>query len=216
MRTNNPPPAQSFYEPDLDRELQGIWVMDFTENTATRFHERVLSEHEADPFKPIVINISSYGGEVDALLSMLDTMDIVRAMAPEEFKFFTVAYGKAMSAGATLLSYGDYRFATPNTRIMLHQVVSGTWGSQPANEVEFSEISRLNRELLKILKKRCKITSSLKDFKTLLSHNLFLTPKKAKDLGLIDFIGYPKVVTRTVHETLIYHGENPAKEEVSK
>lgn len=203
---------------DSPRNKEGVhtsetaWVSDITEASAIAFHDSLMKQFDDDPFKPIVIHIDSYGGEVDALFSMLDTMDSIRSMAPPEFKIFTVAKGKACSAGAVLLSYGDYRFAVPRTRIMIHQVVGGVWGSHPANEVEFKEVSRMNNELLTILKKRCKLKKSLKEFKEMLSHNLYFTPEQAKEFGLIDIIGYPKVVEQKMYEIRVINGEPPPKE----
>lgn len=203
-------------EKNSSSESKGLgsipWVCDFTEQRALSFHEELLEAFEENPHKPIIIHINSYGGEVDALFSMLDSMDIIRAMAPPEFSFFTVASGKACSAGAVLLSYGDVRFATPNCRVMIHQVVSGTWGSQPANEVEFSETSRMNRKLLNILRKRCKVNMTAKDFKQKLSHNLYFTPEQAKEFGIIDVIGYPKLIEKSFFEAVVLNGEVPPKE----
>lgn len=194
---------------DLELRSDTPWVCDITEETAVAFHDSLMKQFEEDPYKPIVIHINSYGGEVDALFSMLDTMDAIRAMAPPDFKFFTVAKGKACSAGAVLLSYGDYRFATPHSRIMIHQVIGGLWGSQPSNEVEFSETSRMNSKLLQILRRRCKLKMSMKEFKEKLSHNLYFTPQKAKEFGLIDIIGYPKVIEQKMYEVRVVNGEPP-------
>lgn len=190
------------------------WITDFTEELSIRFHEEMMDQFEKEPFKPIIIHINSYGGEVDALFSMLDTMDAIRAMAPPEFKFLTVCTGKACSAGALLLSYGDYRFATPSSRIMIHQVISGTFGSQPANEAEFSESSRMNAKLLQILKRRCKLKMPLTELKEKLSHNVYLTPQQAKDFGIIDIIGYPKLVEQTVYDVRVLNAEPPKKAKV--
>jgi ATP-dependent Clp protease, protease subunit len=188
------------------------WVNEFTEESAIKFHERLSQQFEENPYRPIIIHINSYGGEVDALFSMLDTMDSIRAMAPPQFKFLTVAMGKAQSAGAALLSYGDYRFATPHSRIMLHQVVGGSWGSHPDNEVEFSETNRMNTHLLRILKRRCKFQMSISELKKMLSHNVYLTPEEARKLGLIDIVGYPKLVEKVLYDVRVVNGEVPETE----
>ncbi len=185
------------------------WVNDITEEVAIKFHERMMRQFEENPYRPIIIHINSYGGEVDALFSMLDTMDAIRSMAPPEFKFITVTTGKAQSAGAALLAYGDVRLATPNSRIMIHQVIGGTYGSQPVNEVEHDEMTRMNLRLLQILKKRCKFNMTLEEFKKKLSHNLYFTPQEAKEVGIIDIIGYPKLIEQMIYEVRIVNGEAP-------
>lgn len=186
-----------------------IWVTEFSEQKAIEFHEAIYKKFEDNPYKPIIININSYGGDVTALFSMIDSMDSIRSMAPESFSFITSAKGKAISAGAVLLSYGDFRFSDPKTQIMIHQVNGGNWGSQPANEVEFTEISRVNKELLTILKERCKLNLSLSEFKAKLSHNLYLTAKEAKALGIIDVIGSPTLVEMIAYEVRVLNGERP-------
>lgn len=199
----------NYNEKGQDFPTDTVWVGEINEKASVEFHDTMMSLIDEDPFKPIIININSYGGEVDALFSMLDTMDAVRNMAPPEFKFLTVVKGKACSAGAVLLSYGDFRFSEPNARIMLHQTTSGQWGSHPANEVEFEETSRMNTKLLHIIKKQCKLDMTVKELKAKLSHNLYFTPEKAKDFGLIDIIGYPKVLESKVYDVRIVNGEKP-------
>jgi ATP-dependent Clp protease, protease subunit len=196
----------------LDNNSDLIWVYDFTEETATDFHERVTQKFEENPHKPITIHINSFGGEVTSLMAMLDTMDSIRAIAPEGFSFITVAKGKAISAGAVLLSYGDFRFAEPKAQIMIHQVVGGTFGSHPENESEFQEIDRMNLSLLSLLKKKCKLALSMKELKDLLAHNLYLTPQEAKVFGLIDVVGYPKLMEFKSYELRVVSEEVPPKE----
>jgi ATP-dependent Clp protease protease subunit len=196
---------------EVEEDRESVWVTNITEDTAIAFHEKLMWLSDKDNYKPIVIQISSYGGEVDALFSMLDTMDAVRAMYPQ-LKLFTAVQGKAQSAGAVLLAYGDYRFATPNSRIMVHQVISGTYGSQPENETEFTEVTRMNEKLLKVLISRCKLKKAVKDLKKELAHNLYLTADKAKEYGIVDIIGSPKVIERKVYDVQIVNGEAPPKE----
>lgn len=198
---------------DVTNESQGqiLWVTEFTEASAIAFHEAVMAAYEGDPNKPLVIHINSYGGEVDALFSMLDTMDTIRSVGNPNFKFLTVCKGKAQSAGAVLLSYGDYRFATPTSRIMIHQVFSGTIGGHAENEVEFAETSRMNTQLLQIIRKQCRSKLGLTEFRQLLVHNHYQTPTQAKEFGIIDVIGYPKVVEKKSYEIVVLNAEKPAK-----
>ena len=184
------------------------WVFDFNDETALIFHEKMMYAFQQDPYRPIIIYINSYGGDVSALFSMLDTMDAIRDMAPKEFAFITCATGKAMSAGAVLLSYGDIRFATQSTSIMIHQVISGIGGSHPANEREFREVDRMNDRLLGILQKRSRTKQSVKELKEKLSHNLYLTPEEAKEFGIIDAIGYPRIIENKVYDLIVAKGES--------
>jgi ATP-dependent Clp protease, protease subunit len=189
------------------------WITEFTEELAIRFHEAMMFAFEQDPYRPIILHINSDGGNLDALFSMIDTMDSIRSAAPPEFKFLTVAKGKACSAAAALLSYGDYRFAEPNARIMLHQISYGMEGSHPANATEFKEAERVNERFLKLIKKQCKLKMSLKELETSLSHNGYFTPQEAKAFGLIDIIGYPKLITQKVYDVTVLNAEAAPKKE---
>ncbi len=170
---------------DLDN-TEFPWIGDITEEVAIRFHERLMRQFEENPYRPIIIHINSYGGEVDALFSMLDTMDSIRSMAPPEFKFITVATGKAQSAGAALLSYGDFRFATPNARIMIHQVMGGVEGQQKDVEIQAREMLRIKNQINEIMAKHT--GQSLKKIEQDTDRDNFMIPEDAKKYGLIDKI----------------------------
>ncbi len=209
MHTKNDDSSQSVAVSPF--EFKNIWVTDINEKAAIEYCERIQSAFEEDPYRPIIVNISSYGGEVDALFVMLDFMDAIRDLAPPSFKFLTVATGKACSAGAVLLACGDVRFATKQSRVMLHQLISGSYGSQPANEAELKESSRVNNQLLNLLRKRCKWKMSMKQLKEKLAHNLYLSPRQAMDLGLVDIIGYPKLASQMIYEVRVVNAEPPKK-----
>lgn len=193
-----------------DDEPNEIWITEFNDEVALKFQRKAFESIQRDPRKPFVVKINSPGGEVHALLSMLDTMDVVREMAVEGFGFITIASGKAFSAGAVLLASGDLRVATRNSSIMIHQVVGGSWGSHPENQVEFAEIARLNQQLLTILKEKCKLKKTMKDLEDLLKHNLYLTPKDAKEYGLIDDIGYAVLREHRLYEVELLGGNEDA------
>lgn len=188
-----------------------IWVEGFEDSDTKQFIDTCYSQFYANPYKPIIIYINSYGGSVHNLFSMLDTMDAIRAMASKSFYFITVASGKAASAGALLLSYGDYRFAAPNSSIMIHQIQSGTWGSHPENKVEFFESERLNKRILNILHKNCKLSIKLDVFEKELSHNLYLDAMQAKEFGIIDIVGVPRLNEIQAFELTVLNGTVPIK-----
>ena len=150
---------------DMIRDLnsQWVWVHDFEEDSARYFIEEINARFNDNPYKPILINIDSYGGSVYGVLSMLDAMDAITAIAPEEFKFITCTMSKAMSAGALLLSHGKLRFASKNASIMIHQTCSSPGWDLPFPSLvkDFLETSRLNSKILTILKDNCKLSQSL-------------------------------------------------------
>lgn len=102
---------------------------------------------------PISMYISSPGGDVYSGLALYDTMELVKNSGIE---ITTIALGLAASMGSILLSGGSKgkRFALPHTRVLIHQVLSGTGpGSHQASDIEIlsKETNTLKKELIEIL-----------------------------------------------------------------
>lgn len=190
-----------------------IWVEEFEDSNVREFTENLYNKFYQNPERPIIIHVNTYGGDVHGLLSMIDAMDSIRSMAPESFYFITVTTGKAVSAGAVLLACGDYRFATPNSSIMVHQINGGLWGSHPANKVEFIEMSRLNYKVLTLLHEKCNLHGEVSDLEETLNHNLYLEPEQAREFGIIDIVGYPKLTELRGYELSVLNGVKPPKED---
>jgi ATP-dependent Clp endopeptidase proteolytic subunit ClpP len=174
-----------------------IWVLEFTADSAQAFRDSVVSKSKQDPNKPIVIYIDSYGGNVDALAKMIGTIEEI----PNPV--VTVCQGKAMSAGAVLLSHGDIRFCDTNSRVMIHEVSSGTHGHVDDMHIDTQEAKRLNQWLLDLLAKNCGY-SSYANIKQLIKdsdgRDRYMSAKDSLDFGVVDFIGVPSIVANTQYE----------------
>ena len=129
-----------------------VCVNEFTEKSATRFREQVLNRASIDPDAPIVIYIDSYGGYVDSLAKMIETMHEV----PN--KFITVCMGKAISCGAILLSHGDVRYCGGYSRVMIHNVSSGSWGDIYSLKVSSNQATKMNEKFMGLLANSCGLT----------------------------------------------------------
>jgi len=168
-----------------------IWVNKFTEDSAYEFRENVLKIATKDANAPIIIYIDSYGGQVDALAKMVDTM--------QQFgnPFITVCLGKAMSCGAILLSCGDYRYCAPNSRVMVHEVSSGTSGDVHDNVNNAKESLRLNIHFLGLLADNCGLKGGFKALRKMIKDHdgreLWLDATQALKFGIIDEVGLPQV-----------------------
>lgn len=186
-------------------EMGHIRVNKFDEDSAAKFHFKVTSLSAADPTHPIIVYIDSYGGNVDALASMVETIQSV----PN--RIVTVCIGKAMSAGAILLAAGDYRFCGKNSRIMIHELVGTTHGDPHDIKSSSNEIIRFNQYWVDFFAKKC----GLKDyaaFKEILDKSvgreIHFNANGAKDFGIVDDIGIP-----VIKPLIMYHidklGEKP-------
>lgn len=175
-----------------------IWISEFDSDAAAEFHVQVLEKFKQNPTEPIVIYINSPGGSVTALLSMMNTMDTVRAAAPENFKFVTCVMGEACSAGADLLAYGDVRVAAPTAQLMFHELSDGVAGKNTDVQIYVKEMDRCNEQLAEILYNRSKFPGGLDALRDWLRRDAWITPKQAKAFGFIDAIGYLKVDSATL------------------
>lgn len=167
-----------------------IWVNQFDEKSAQRFRERVLEISEEDPNTAIIIHIDSYGGYVDSLAKMIETMDEV----PN--RFITICLGKAMSCGAILLSHGDLRFCGRYSRIMVHNVSSASWGDVYSIKSGSDEAMRLNKVFMGLLAENCgmsydKLQEQIRAATD--SKEIWMDAEQAKVFGIVDEAGLPEM-----------------------
>jgi len=177
---------------DVIKKPHIVYVNKFTEATAKQFYLDFEKAHSSgQEIIPIVID--SYGGAVDSLMLMIDV--IQQSAIPVA----TICLGKAMSCGAFLLSCGKegYRFAGPNSRIMIHHVSAATWGKVLDMDVSIEETKRLQNVVFKLMDKNCKKKEGyfLKKLKEKDNTDWYLTPEEALSHNLINEIKIPHFKT---------------------
>ncbi|MDP6457550.1 MAG: ATP-dependent Clp endopeptidase proteolytic subunit ClpP [Candidatus Marinimicrobia bacterium] len=137
-----------------------------------------LEAEKAD--KDISLYINCPGGSVTAGLGILDTMNYVK---PD---ISTICMGQASSMGAVLLAAGTKgkRSALPNARVMIHQPWAGMQGTASDIQIHAQELLSMKDRLNKILADQTGQT--LKKIGKDTDRDFFMTPKEAKDYGIID------------------------------
>jgi ATP-dependent Clp protease protease subunit len=141
---------------------------------------QLLHLESENPDKDINVYINSPGGVVTSTLAIYDTMQYVRC------DISTVCIGQAASGAAVLLAAGTKgkRFATPHSRILIHQPAGGAQGQATDIEISAKEILRTRALLDEILAKHTGQTvekihdDSERDF--------IMVPGEAKDYGILD------------------------------
>jgi ATP-dependent Clp protease protease subunit len=133
-----------------------------------------------DPEKDIQFYINSPGGQITSGMAVYDTMQLIHAPVS------TIAMGMAASMGTILLTAGTKgkRYALPNSTIHLHQPLGGVQGQAVDIEIEAREILRVRDLLNSILKKHTGLSDE--DILKYTDRNFYMTPEKAKELGVID------------------------------
>lgn len=148
----------------------------------------------------IPIYIDSFGGDVYSMLKVLDTMQALRDTYG--IKFATIAQGKAMSAGAFTLMFGDigYRYATPRSTIMVHDISTELVGRMSELQVSYKEAQRLSDEVMSSLSHyitQGESSTYLQDIIAGTKHtDLYLGAAGAKEAKIVDYVGIPKFVFR--------------------
>ena len=135
-----------------------------------------------NPDKDIHLYINSPGGSVTAGLSIYDTMQFIKPDVS------TLCIGQAASMGAVLLSGGakGKRQASPNSRVMIHQVLGGFQGQASDIEIHTQEILSIKKKLNEILANHSgqKVDKIAKDS----DRDNFMSPDQAVKYGLIDAV----------------------------
>lgn len=200
---------------NMDRLISGksqcneIVVNEFTEESAQDFRDSLLEASKGDPQEPVIIYIDSYGGSVDALAKMIETMDEVQN------PLITVVIGKAMSCGAILLSHGDMRFCGRHSRIMVHEISGGAHGDVHDIVADAVEMRRLNEYFMDLLAKNCNIKGGYKVLRSMIKErdgrDHYMNAEQAKSFGIIDEIGTPRLSKARMYQLDI----NPPKVKLS-
>jgi ATP-dependent Clp protease, protease subunit len=133
-----------------------------------------------DPDKDISLYVNSPGGSVYAGLAIYDTMQFIKPDVS------TICVGSAMSMGALLLAGGakGKRFALPNARILIHQIMGGYEGQASDVEIHAREVLSLRCRLDEILAEHT--GQPVEQVRKDTERDNFMTATEAKEYGIID------------------------------
>lgn len=165
----------------IDKSLDTIYIVgDITHRLASKFRRYVRYLERQGTLK-IIVEINSPGGDIEAGLMMVDTINLCKA------KVVTRATGQAASMASVLLACGHEREALPMSSIMVHQ---GTFSMRArAEEIdnEINEAKRVEDLCWKLMDERSNRVAGF--WRQLCGgKNLYLTAEQCLSYGLIDKI----------------------------
>jgi ATP-dependent Clp protease protease subunit len=144
--------------------------------------QRLIYFNAIDPQKAVDLYINSPGGSVPDGLAIVDTMQCIQA------PIRTICLGTAASMAAWILAAGSKgeRYASPNSKIMIHQMASGFRGSTSNIRAYAKHLFELQDNLIRLFasftgQPFAKIQADIEV-------DLFLTPLEAKSYGIIDHV----------------------------
>jgi ATP-dependent Clp protease protease subunit len=147
---------------------------------ATLVTAQLLFLESENPKKEIAMYINSPGGHVHSGLAIYDTMQYIRSPVS------TACIGMAASMGALLLAAGEkgMRFATPNSRIMVHQPSGGFRGVASDIERHALDILSVKKRLNEIYVKHT--GQPYETVEKTLDRDSFMTASEAQAWGIVD------------------------------
>ncbi|MFM7030553.1 MAG: ATP-dependent Clp protease proteolytic subunit [Micrococcales bacterium] len=133
----------------FDRLLKDriIWLgSEVRDDMANEICAKILLLAAEDSTKDIFLYINSPGGSITAGMAIYDTMQFV----PNDI--VTVGIGMCASMGQFLLTSGTKgkRYATPNTRVLLHQPHGGFGGTASDIQTQAELITSMKKQLASI------------------------------------------------------------------
>jgi ATP-dependent Clp protease, protease subunit len=148
--------------------------------TAAFVTAQLLFLESENPKKEIAMYVNSPGGYVHSGLAIYDTMQYIRSPVS------TACIGMAASMGALLMTAGEkgMRFATPNSRILLHQPSGGFRGVASDIERHAMDILATKKRLNEIYVKHTGQPYEVVE-KTL-DRDSFMTASEAQAFGILD------------------------------
>ena len=180
MAEHNPIASNIF-----DRLLKDriVWLgSDVRDDNANEICAKILLLAAEDSTKDIYLYINSPGGSITAGMAIYDTMQYV----PNDI--VTVGVGMCASMGQFLLSSGTKgkRYATPNTRVLLHQPSGGFGGTASDIQTQADLIISMKRQLAGITAEQTGKTAE--EIMAAGDRDRWFTAQEALEYGFIDHI----------------------------
>jgi ATP-dependent Clp protease protease subunit len=151
-----------------------------TEDIANLVVAQLIHLESEDPDKDVSIYVNSPGGSVYAGLAIYDTMQYIKPDVQ------TICVGVAMSMGALLLAGGAHgkRMATPNSKILIHQVTGGFQGQATDIEIHAREIIDVRKRLDEIIAKHT--GQPMEKVQKDTERDYFMSSEEAKEYSIVD------------------------------
>jgi ATP-dependent Clp protease protease subunit len=158
-----------------------IWLEgEVRDDNSNRIVKQLQVLSAEDPEKDITLYINSPGGSVSAGMAIYDAMMLI----PNDVS--TVAMGLAASMGQFLLCAGapGKRFATPNTRVMMHQPLGGIGGTASDIKIQAEQMLQLKKKLAQLIADHS--GQSLERIESDSDRDHWFSAEEAAAYGLID------------------------------
>lgn len=169
-------------ERKLLEQRRVFFSSDVNQDSATDAIRKLWYLEAEDPGKPITLVIMSPGGSVDAGFAVWDQIELMTSPVS------TLVTGLAASMGSILAQCAapGRRFATANSRILIHQPMIHGAVRGPASDLEIQarEILKTRQHIVELYARK-----TGKDHDTIaaaIERDTWFTAAEAKEYGLVD------------------------------
>ena len=175
-------------DPSSELFLRGhhVFMSDVTQESMKPLIDWIISEHfnQKEKKRELTLGICSPGGDLNACFALVDVMK------GSKIPIRTIGMGMIASCGLLMFISGEKgrRILTPNTSILSHQYSWGTYGKEHELFAQVKEYDLTTERIINHYKKCTGLTE--KDIRKYLlpPHDVWLSAKEAKKLGLCDKI----------------------------
>jgi len=147
-----------------------------------RFYNQMDDELELEPADrtPIILFIDSYGGDLNAMFTIVDTIKMSKTPV------YTVNIGSAYSAGFFIAIAGHKRFAYPHSSYLYHEGSAGTQGTA----VQFENFSAFYKKQLAQLREHTLNHTKIspEKYEEIKKDDFWMTADEALEFGVCDAI----------------------------
>ena len=184
LRTGGP--SMAGFGDMLDERLlreRIVWLEgEVRDENSNRIAKQLQVLAAEDPDKDITLYINSPGGSITAGMVIYDTMQLI----PNDVT--TIAMGLAASMGQFLLTAGSpgKRYATPNTRIMMHQPLGGIGGTASDIKIQAEQMLFIKKRMAQLIAEHSGHT--VEEIEADSDRDRWFTAEEARDYRLIDHV----------------------------
>ena len=179
-------PSMAGFGDMLDERLlreRIVWLEgEVRDENSNRIAKQLQVLAAEDPDKDITLYINSPGGSITAGMVIYDTMQLI----PNDVT--TIAMGLAASMGQFLLCAGapGKRYATPNTRIMMHQPLGGIGGTASDIKIQAEQMLFIKKRMAQLIAEHS--GHSVEEIESDSDRDRWFTAEEARDYRLIDHV----------------------------
>jgi ATP-dependent Clp protease, protease subunit len=179
-------PSMAGFGDMLDERLlreRIVWLEgEVRDENSNRIAKQLQVLAAEDPDKDITLYINSPGGSITAGMVIYDTMQLI----PNDVT--TISMGLAASMGQFLLTAGSpgKRYATPNTRIMMHQPLGGIGGTASDIKIQAEQMLFIKKRMAQLIAEHSGHT--VEEIEADSDRDRWFTAEAARDYRLIDHV----------------------------